>query len=174
MRVEEGSKAPIFEVKDLFENKILLENYTNKRLLLSFYRYASCPLCNLRIAQLIQHYDELSSKGLSIIAFFQSPKESIQEYVGKQDVPFAIIPDPERRIYRLYGIESSWFGYIRGGLSFSMIKALMSGFMFGKMEGRKNLLPADFLIEDLVVKRAYYGKKISDHIPLEEILTLID
>ncbi|MHA2357889.1 MAG: hypothetical protein ACXABK_03880, partial [Candidatus Heimdallarchaeaceae archaeon] len=84
-----------------------------------------------------------------------------------------IIPDPQRRIYRLYGIESSLWGYLRGGISTSMIKALWSGFMIGKMEGKKTLLPADFLIDDLIVKRAYYGKKISDHIPMDEIIDFI-
>jgi hypothetical protein len=54
-----------------------------------------------------------------------------------------------------------------------MIKALWSGFMIGKMEGKKTLLPADFLIDDLIVKRAYYGKKISDHIPMDEIIDFI-
>ena len=33
-------------------------------------------------------------------------------------------------------------------------------------EGQKTLLPADFLFDDLIVKRTYYSKRISDHLPM--------
>ena len=169
MRLKKGSSALEFSITDIFGKKISLTDYSDQKLMLSFYRYASCPLCNLRVDQLIQEYDKLSSNGLSMIAFFQSPKESILKYVGKQDAPFPIIADLDRKIYKLYGVEHSWIGYIRGGLSRTMFRALKSGFRFGKMEGKRDLLPADFLIKDFKVHTAFYGKKISDHIPLEEI-----
>jgi hypothetical protein len=42
------------------------------------------------------------------------------------------------------------------------------------MEGDKALIPADFLIgPDLVIKRAYYGKEIGDHMPLDDIEAFI-
>jgi hypothetical protein len=41
------------------------------------------------------------------------------------------------------------------------------------MEGKKTLVPADFLIDDLIVKHAYYGKNISDHIPMETVMKFI-
>ncbi len=47
MRLGEGQKATDFKAKDIFDDKITLENYKGKKLLLSFYRYASCQLCNL-------------------------------------------------------------------------------------------------------------------------------
>ncbi|MCJ7807662.1 MAG: hypothetical protein MUP73_02940, partial [Dehalococcoidia bacterium] len=90
---------------------------------------------------------------------------------GTQDVPFPIIADPRRDIYRLYGVESSWLGYTRGMLRFSnFYKAIWKGFLPGKMEGEKALLPADFLIgPDLIIRKAYYGKDIGDHLPIREI-----
>ncbi|MCG3225385.1 MAG: AhpC/TSA family protein [Candidatus Heimdallarchaeota archaeon] len=169
MRLKDGDEAKNFSLKDISGKQILLSDFKDKKLMLSFYRYASCPLCNLRVQQLIQIHDELKSKGLFLVAFFQSPKESISKYVGKQNAPFPVISDPERKIYKLYGVEHSWIGYLRGGVSLSMLRALWKGFMIGKMEGKKNLLPADFLIDNLKVKKAYYGKTISDHLPIDKI-----
>ena len=169
MKLKEGNQAKHFRLEDISGKTISLDDYKERKLLLSFYRYASCPLCNLRVSELSQNYDRLSKQGLHIISFFQSPKESMMKYVGRQNAPFPIIADPERMVYKQYGIEWSWFGYIRGGLSISMVRALRNGFKIGKMEGKKNLLPADFLIENLIIKSAYYGKTISDHIPIEEI-----
>lgn len=174
MRMKEGSKAHLFTVTDLQGKRISLEDYKDKKVLLSFYRYASCPLCNLRISQIIRKFDELNKKGLKIIAFFQSPKESMLQYVGKQDVPFPLIPDSKREVYKLYGVEKSWSKYVLGGMTGKMHKARKLGFKIGKMEGQLNLVPADFLIENLTIKRAYYGKNIADHLPFDEILLFLE
>jgi peroxiredoxin len=47
--------APNFEAMNYLSERINLESYRGKKVWLSFYRYASCPLCNLRI-------DEISKK----------------------------------------------------------------------------------------------------------------
>jgi len=172
MRLNKGEPAKHFTTKDVFDRYISLDNYKGKKLMLSFYRYASCPLCNLRINQLIQQYNSFHDNGLEMLAFFQSPKESILEYVGKHDAPFSIIADPNRKVYRTYGVESSWIGFFKGSvLKISRLKeAIEKGFKPGRMEGNKALIPADFLIdEDQNIVRAYYGKDIGDHLPIEEI-----
>lgn len=173
MRIKEGQRAKDFSITDVYGNDISLQTYTNNKLLLSFFRYASCPLCNLRIQQLTEVYPKLKSKGLRILAFFESPKDSILKYVGRQDPPFPIVADPERNIYKLYGVEKSLLGYVLGGISFKMFKALRSGYKITDAEGEKTLLPADFLIDNLIVKRAYYSRRISDHLPIKEIIKLI-
>jgi hypothetical protein len=74
-------------------------------------------------------------------------------------------------VYDLYGVESSWKGFVigaRDSVKFKEAKKL--GFTRGKMEGKRALIPADFLIgPDLIIRRAYYGKDIGDHIPIKEI-----
>lgn len=132
-------------------------------------------MCNLHIHGLIERYPALQKKGLHILAFFESPRESILKYVGRQNPPFPLIPDPDRKVYRAYGVESSWAKYakalFKGG---KMIKALKLGFLPGKFENDVALVPADILLDpDLVVKRAYYGKDIADHIPFAELEKLL-
>ena len=51
-----------------------------KKVMLSFYRYAACPLCNLRVNDLINHYPDFNNKGLEMIAIFQSPTKSILKF----------------------------------------------------------------------------------------------
>ena len=114
MRIQAGQPAKKFEVEDIFGNKISLNDFKDKKLLLAFFRYASCPLCNLRVHQLIKHYPTFENKGLHLLAFFQSPVESIRKYVGKQDAPFSIIADPNHDVYRQYGVEKSWTGFLKG------------------------------------------------------------
>ncbi len=172
MRLNQGEVAKTFSTKDIFDTSISLEDFKGKKLMISFYRSASCPLCNLRINQLIKNYKVLHDSGLEMLAFFQSPKESILEYVGKHDAPFSIIADPNREYYKSYGVESSWVGFFKGSFLKMprMIDAIKKGFKPGRMEGDKALIPADFLIdENQNIARAYYGKDIGDHLPIEEI-----
>lgn len=174
MRLKIGDKARDFQVKDVFGTEIMLSKFSDKKVLLSFYRYASCPLCNLRIEKLIKSYTEFKSKDLIILSFFESSAESILEYVGKQEAPFPIIPDPKREVYKLYGVESSRLGYLRGGFSKTMLKALKAGFRIGPKDGDRYILPADFLIENMEIKEVFYGKTISEHISMESIYRFID
>jgi peroxiredoxin len=172
MRLQPGEPAKPFEVTDILSNRISLQDYQGQKLMLSFYRYASCPLCNLRVHQLAMRQDEFKAKNLNLIAFFQSPQASIARYVGRQEAPFPIVADPARTIYRQYGVESSWFGFFIAGVTKlpHLIKASLKGFFPGKMEGKTALVPADFLIgPDLKIEVAYYGNDIGDHLPMEEL-----
>ncbi len=172
MRLRAGESAQPFEVTDIFGGRINLRDFEGQKLMLSFYRYASCPLCNLRVHQLASRFDEFKANNLNLLAFFQSPQASIAKYVGRQDVPFPIVADPEREVYRQYGVESSWAGFFMAGVTKlpHLIKASLKGFLPGKMEGKTALVPADFLIgPDLKIEVVYYGHDIGDHLPMEAI-----
>ncbi|MBT3299358.1 MAG: AhpC/TSA family protein [Candidatus Marinimicrobia bacterium] len=173
MRLKQGEVAPSFFIKDIFENEHSTKKYKENKWILSFFRYASCPACNLRIHELTKAYDDLKQNGFNILAVFESPKDSILDYIAKDDLLFPIIPDPERKLYKKYNVESSWVGYL-AGLPTAM-KGMLKGFLPGKMEGDLAMIPADFLIgENGIIHTAYYGKNIGDHLPISEIKSFIE
>lgn len=177
MRIAPGHPAPRFSVTDIEGWHFDLEAYEGQCLMISFYRYAACPLCNLRIHRLIELYPELQARGLQMLAFFESPVWSIREHVGRQGAPFPIIPDPARQVYARYGVTTSWLKTLVGSMRLPTVyeAVFRQGFRPGRMEGNKALVPADFLIgPDLEVREAYYGRDISDHIPVERILEFLD
>lgn len=171
MRFQPGQTAPEFTATDFSGVAHALSDYRGKKVMLSFYRYASCPFCNLRIHQLRQKAAEWEGKGLVMLAVFQSPAASIMEYSAGETVEFPIIPDPETRLYRQYGVESSWLAFAKSGLRAADIaKATAKGFLPGKVEGDMNRVPADFLIDEQgVIRTAYYGKDIGDHLDTAEV-----
>ncbi len=171
-RLHVGDQAKAFDTLDYLGNPISLEQYRGKSLLLSFYRYASCPFCNLRVHQISEQAERLSKLGLSIVAVFQSPVSNIIKYVGKQNPPFPIIADPECKLYQDYGVEASLAGFLKGSATriAEFGSAAMKGYHIGKPDGIVTRIPADFLINgDLIIKQAYYGTDIGDHIPLVDV-----
>lgn len=173
-RLQVGARAPVFEALSLGGMQpVNLHDYRGRRVLLSFYRYASCPLCNLQVHELAGRCEPWKAQGLDMLAVFQSPEEKLRRYVGRQDVPFPLIPDPEQRLYALYGVGHSWGGFLKAWamrLPEIGCSVIGRGFLPGRVEGGIHRIPADFLINrDGRIAAAYYGRDIGDHLPLEQI-----
>jgi peroxiredoxin len=170
--IENNQKAINFSCNDYLGNPINLSDYKGKKVLLSFFRGAACPFCNLRVHQLIQRHKEFEQKGINIISFFAATAEQISEYAGKQSAPFVIIPDASLEVYKQYGIEQSKSGMYKAMLKpMKMMKIMFSGFFNMKASKDKPIIPADFLIdENQNIIKTYYGKDFGDHLPIQEIL----
>ena len=139
--------------------------------MLSFYRYAACPFCNLRIHRLSEKYPDWQHRGPEAIAIFHSPAKNILKYAGKQSPPFPIIPDPGKKLYHLYGVEKSLIGMLTGMLRIGeMIQSARKGFFHLYPENGLSTLPADFLIDEKgTIAHAYYGSDMGDHVPFEKV-----
>ena len=172
-RLKQGDIAPQFSGFDHVGKPYKLEDYTGRWLMLSFYRYASCPLCNLRVHTLSKRSSEWQDKGLHMLAVFQSPAEKIQQYVGRQQLPFPLIVDPEQRLYALYKVRHSWAGFLKAAvtrLPEAIRSVLGNKFLPGSVEGGIHRIPADFIIDPQGrIVEVYYGNDIGDHLPLDRI-----
>jgi len=172
MKLESKNKAPKFSVKDYKGNSIRIENYKESKVLLTFFRGASCSFSNLRIKKLIQIHKRLEDEGLKIIVFFASNVSDIEQYISKHNAKFPIVYDPDLEIYNQYGIESSKMGRFITMLNpLKNLRAMFSGFFNIKAMFEKPLIPADFLInEDGWIEKAHYGSSFGDHLELKEII----
>jgi peroxiredoxin len=168
-----GQPAPDFDVLDIFEQPVRLRAYAGRRLLLSFYRFASCPFCNLRVHRLLQCHSELHSLGLQLVGVFRSRPELVRKHVGKQDAPFPIIADPAGGLYAAYGVASSKAGMVRSLLRMpDGALALAKGFAPRDIDTALDLMPADFLIdEEATIRVTYYGRDAGDHLPLDRVMS---
>jgi len=171
-----NTQAPDFTARDINGNIQSISQYRGHKVLLSFYRYASCTFCNLRIAELCKIYPKSKDRSIQFIGVFQSPTAAVQTHAGALNPPFPIIGDLERVLYKKYEVdESSKLKYLRGLLNIPrLLTSLTQGFTLSKNDGDKYLIPADFLIdEEGIIHTAYYGKDISDHISLDAIETFL-
>jgi peroxiredoxin len=172
-QVSVGDRAPAFSATTWLGEAIELESYRGRKVWLAFFRFASCPLANLRIHEIGKRQD-LSLDGLQIVAIFPSPRERIAAYVGKQNPPFPLVSDPRERLYMLYGLRASAAGLIGRDLGLRTVQAAALGFHPGPMDGTITRLPGDFLIDqEGVVRHVHNGEDVGDHIPFEHVLGFI-
>ena len=178
MRLKAGQQAPGFVVRDIYGRRVSLTDYAGKKLMVSFYRAAACPLCNVRTWHLINRYHMYERLGLQIVAFFESSPQNTHKYLDRLQCPFPVVADIERQVYALYGLESSWIGAVRGLMRRSVYREaarkrlgawrLLDNLL--ALDGVKTRIPADFLIgPDLTIRQAYYGKDAGDFLLFAEI-----
>ena len=176
MKLKIGQKVPKFIMEDIWGSEINLNELSSQKVLLTFFRYAECALCNLRISEVMRYQTQMQEQGIHFIAVFESSVDSLQKNVAdRHQVKFTIIADPDRELYNLFQVKPSWTNLFRT-ISFKAIKKVISASKLGfkpggKVEGAFNQIPADFLIgKSAIIEIAHYGNSVIDHLPLEEIL----
>ena len=172
-RLTAGDPAPTFRKNDYLGAEVSLPTAGTGNVFLSFYRYASCPMCNLRTRELILAIERFDAANISMIAVWQSPAAEISKQMETHKPPFPVIADPAFELYRAYGVESSVFGLLKAARrTGDVISAIHKGFLPGKVDGPIHRIPADFLIgPDGKIIDAYYGNDAGDHMPLERVFS---
>jgi thioredoxin-dependent peroxiredoxin len=174
MKLHPDDLAPSFSVETCDGHTVALEQFAGKPLLLMFHRYAGCPMCNIRLHTFAQRFPELQRQGLEAIAFFHSSPEEIRKHAGGRQYPFAIATDPKFRVYRKYGVETSWLrlamALIQPSAYADYARAFAQGFRGGRMPRQLAKMPADFFIgPDGRIQAVHYGTGIANHMSMSTI-----
>jgi peroxiredoxin len=144
---------------------------------LQFRRFAGCPICNLHMHEVASRHDEITTAGVTEVVVFHSSADRLRRYVD--DLPFALVADPDRKLYREFGVHNS----IRGVLNRNVASAVSRGMrqaasvrsLAGSLGPTENHLsmPADFLIgPDGAVVARKYGEHADDQWSVDEMLRL--
>lgn len=176
MKLTKGQKAPNFKASDIWGNEIELSKTTSQKTLLTFFRFAECAMCNIRVAEIMKNKQQLLDKDIRVIAVFESPADSLKSSITDRHLfDFTIIANQNRNLYELYQVKPSWLKMMKM-MGFSGIKKMFQakkmGFNInGKVEGKIHQIPADFLIDKTgIIEIAHYGNSIFDHIDLNKVL----
>lgn len=174
MKLKSGMQAPDIIYHDYLNTPFQLSALKGQKVLLSFYRYAGCPFCQLRFSELVDTYGQEDK--IKLVAVFQSPSDSIMKNDLNQEVPVTVISDVAERFYKVYGVDSgarAWF--VGLGSAFRFLKSINAGNRLGKREGEQNRIPADFLIdEEGILRHVYYGRNMDDHMPVKWVDNFIN
>ena len=161
-----GDAAPSFETVALDRTAIRVPT-AGSWTLISFLRYASCPMCNLRVRELALRTAELESHQVVWVAVFHSPPTRLERHLHG-DARRHVVADPRRELYGLYGVGRSWWGMLVTMLVPSFywrfLRASALGYWGGAIDDSFHSMPADFLVSpDGLIRLAHYGSHIGDH-----------
>ena len=180
MRVDSGDPVPVREMVGVAGQVISLVPATGV-VHLQFVRFAGCPICNLHLRRFAGRASELASAGIVEIVVFHSSAEELMKY--EAELPFPAVPDPDKRLYGLFGVETSpravadprvW-GDAVWGLVTDARRARKTGAPMPPARPRHGEfgLPADFLIgREGVIIAAKRGLHAADQWDVDDVLRL--
>ena len=171
-----NTKAPVFNLKDIYGRTVDLNLFSDRRVLLGFFRHAGCPFCNLRVHTLLRVQAELKQKGFEMIFFFESKEKVILRSSFHQGIsPIPIISDPEKVWYNKYGLENSLAKSVASHVtSFvqTAVKAKTTGAPVHMMASGESFstMPAEFLLDKgLIIKKVHYSERLNDRLDVSDI-----
>ena len=169
MKFKPGDIVPATTLESVTGEPIKLPD-PNRLVHLQFRRFVDCPICNTHIAELRGRAHEIEAAGIKEVIVFHSSAKSIRSY--QKDVPFVLVGDPKKALYKEFGVETS--------LGFMSHKALGAGMRgiahahFGlRLSGGPLGLPADFLIAPSgQIKAVKYGTHAYDQWSVDDLIAL--
>ncbi len=176
MKRNAGDQALDFRGVNIYGNEVSLSDFKGKKIIVSFYRNVSCPFCNRRIHQIMGNNLKLKASGVQLVFLFESSNEKLKSSVFHQGIsPWSLIGDPEKVIYKKYGVEQSTLKMMKTMFVATLGQAKKDTKELNlpaDKDASMNLVPADFLIdENFRIVKAHYGAHLDDHISIEEFKT---
>ena len=107
-----GDKAPNIKAFDQDGNSFELDKMRGEKVILFFYPKDNTPGCTAEACSLRDAYSELTGRGLTIAGISPDSEKSHKNFISKYDLPFPLIPDPEKKILNDYGVwgEKKMYG----------------------------------------------------------------
>ena len=172
-------KAIDFRFDTATQKNLLLSEEVKKAkyTFLIFLRYYGCTSCQVDLLDLTAEYEKFRAKDAQILVVLQSKPEILSAGIDAHNIPFALISDPEQKLYPLYQVEAA-DGYdgLKAGMTeedgakfeAKIARANAAGLTHGEYEGNEYQKPAYFLIDqDMNLLKEHLAKNIAD-MPLAE------
>jgi peroxiredoxin Q/BCP len=102
-KLNEGDLAPSIEAVDQNGEKITLEQFKGKKVVLYFYPKDNTPGCTAEACDLRDNYSQFLEKGFEIIGVSADSEKSHRNFISKYELPFRLISDPEKKVLQDYG-----------------------------------------------------------------------
>lgn len=101
---------------------------------LQFRRFAGCPVCNLHLRSIVRRHAEIEAAGVREVVVFHSPADEVREHTD--ELPFAVVADPDKRLYREFGVESSRWSLLSPRAWLPIVRAVARS-SWGLLRGRE-------------------------------------
>lgn len=105
--------APKLTVEDQDGETVdFAELYSKGTVLVYFYPKADTPGCTAQACSLRDAYEELTERGVTVIGVSTDDAESQRKFQSKYNLPFVLIPDPDQKVVKAFGVKS-FAGYAK-------------------------------------------------------------
>ncbi|MGM0444552.1 MAG: redoxin domain-containing protein [Fibrobacterota bacterium] len=172
-RLKEGQIAPQLHTVQSIGGTVGLSQ--TMCTLVSFFRFSTCPYCNMRV-RFLQHWHE-SNKDIALVGVFGSPAADVTQVKEIHGTDFPLAADTAGDLYRLWRIQKSFSGMLKGMIFRfpTLVRGLLHGYIPKNPHGHLMTMPAQFLVSPAgTLLLVHYGRDEGDHVDLQRIRETVD
>ncbi len=172
-RLQSGDIAPEFVLPSIDGTNFNSSDIKGKNIILTFFRFSSCPFCNMRINAIMKRWNEFGSDTV-MIGVFDAKIKDLTKRMKHHNAPFTIVADENYDLFTKHSVEKSFLRFMIGTLSapITLMKATVKGYFPRTLSISKlSTIPADILIDKTgKVVKAHYCKNTVDHLSIDEMV----
>ena len=102
--LKSGDTAPEINSVDQNGNKITLEQYKGRKVVLYFYPKDMTPGCTAQSCNLTDNYDALQKAGYEVLGVSCDSVKRHQKFIEKYNLSFSLVSDEEKNVVKDYGV----------------------------------------------------------------------
>jgi len=154
MNLKIGDKAPCFEGLNQDGEKVSLNDYKGRKLILYFYPKDNTPGCTAESCNLSDNYNYWLDKGFDVVGVSPDSVQSHKKFADKFGFEFNLIADTEKEILQAYGVwgEKKMYGRTYMGVLRTTFIIDEEGIIAGFFEKVKTKEHSGQIIESLNLK----------------------
>jgi len=168
-----GDDAPQFTLPAIDGTTFDMSAMKGKRVILTFFRFSSCPFCNIRINKILKRWNEFADDTV-MVGVFDAKIGELTKRMKKHNPPFTVVADETYEQYLQNDVKKSLLRVLWAPMRapLTMLQALLKGYVPMTLSISKlSTIPVDILIdENGKVVNAHYCKDTVDHLPIDQLI----
>jgi peroxiredoxin len=127
------------------------------------------------VAQLRRKKEQFQKRGARVVLVGLGTPEETAAFKAQFDVPFDMIADPEKRLFKAFHLKQASTGDLLSvGLAVKGLSAMLRGHGLGIPKGDVRQLPGVFIIDTTGrIRFSYFAEGPADHPDPDELLKVI-
>ena len=117
MSIQIGQQAPGFTLYDSAKNKVSLDNFKGKKVVLLFFPLAFTSTCTRELCDIRDNIGQYNNLDAVVLAISVDSLYTLAKYKEEQRLNFTLLSDFNKEISRAYDSVYELFGYNMKGVS---------------------------------------------------------
>ena len=102
-KLEVGQAAPAFALLNQADQKVSLESYRGKKVIVYFYPAASTPGCTKEACDFNDNLNPLKEAGYSVVGISPDATKKLAKFHNDQELNFDLLSDPDLEVHKAFG-----------------------------------------------------------------------
>ncbi|RUS46562.1 thioredoxin-dependent thiol peroxidase [Cohnella sp. AR92] len=111
-QVQFGQAVPDFALPSSTGEDVRLRDYRGRKVIVYFYPKDMTTSCTQEACDFRDAYPRFEEAGAVVLGISPDPVKSHLKFIGKHELPFVLLSDPEHQVAELFGVwqEKSMYG----------------------------------------------------------------